>query len=111
MQSKIDNLVKMYKNNKGKYLFDNVENLEFDENGNINISLAFANGRYYIFVFLLKKTLFRKNKLIYKGLYMNSDKNLMKEYEQLKEKMNALSFDEFIDKYYDLLINNENKLV
>ena len=31
MQSKIDNLVKMYKNNKGKYLFDNVENLEFDE--------------------------------------------------------------------------------
>ena len=42
---------------------------------------------------------------------MNSDKNLMNEYEQLKEKMNALSFDEFIDKYYDLLINNENKLV
>ena len=88
MQSKIDNLVKMYKNNKGKYLFDNVENLEFDENGNINISLAFANGKYYIFIFLLKKTLFRKNKLIYKGLYMNSDKNLMNEYEQLKEKMN-----------------------
>ena len=51
MQSKIDNLVKMYKNNKGKYLFDNVENLEFDEKGNINISLAFANGKYYIFVF------------------------------------------------------------
>ena len=111
MQSKIDKLVKVYQNNKGKYLFDEIENLKFDENGNINISLAFAGGKYYIFVFLLKKTLFKKNKLIYKGLYMNSDEDLMNEYKQLKQKMNTLSFDEFIDKYYDLLINNENKLV
>ena len=111
MQSKIDKLVKVYQNNKGKYLFDEIENLKFDENGNINISLAFADGKYYIFVFLLKKTLFRKNKLIYKGLYMNSDEDLMNEYKQLKQKMNNLSFDEFIDECYDLLINNENKLV
>ena len=111
MQSKIDNLVKVYQNNKGKYLFDEIENLKFDENGNINISLAFADGKYYIFVFLLKKTLFKKNKLIYKGLYMNSDEDLMNEYKQLKQKMNNLSFDEFIDECYDLLINNENKLV
>ena len=60
MQSKIDKLVKVYQNNKGKYLFDEIENLKFDENGNINISLAFADGKYYIFVFLLKKTLFKK---------------------------------------------------
>ena len=111
MQSKIDKLVKVYQNNKGKYLFDEIENLKFDENGNINISLAFADGKYYIFVFLLKKTLFKKNKLIYKGLYMNSDEDLMNEYKQLKQKMNNLSFDEFIDECYDLLINNENKLV
>ena len=42
---------------------------------------------------------------------MNSDEDLMNEYKQLKQKMNNLSFDEFIDECYDLLINNENKLV
>ena len=45
MQSKIESLIEIYKNNKGKYLFDEVDNLEFDENGNITISLSFANDK------------------------------------------------------------------
>ena len=75
MQSKIESLIEIYKDNKGKYLFDEVDNLEFDENGNINISLSFANGKYNIFIFLLNE-----NKIIFKGLYLQSDKDLTEKY-------------------------------
>ena len=102
MQSKIENLIEIYKNNKGKYLFDDVDNLEFDENGNINISMSFANGKYHIFIFLLNE-----NKIIFKGLYMKSSDNLSDKYAVLKQDLENLSFDEFIDKYYDSLVQSE----
>lgn len=102
MQSKIENLIKLYNINKGKYLFENPSNIEFDENGDINTSLVFANGKYYIFVFLLKE-----NKIIFKGLYMISEENLSEKYALLKQDLENLNFEEFIDKYYDFLIQNE----
>ena len=102
MQSRIDSLVEIYNNNKGKYLFDEANTIEFDEKDNINISLVLAKGKYYIFIFLLEE-----GNLIYKGLYMQSNYNLNNEYDQLKEDMNNISCSEFIDKYYDVLISNE----
>lgn len=102
MQSKIENLIEIYKNNKGKYLFDEVDNLEFDENGNINISMSFANDKYHIFIFLLNE-----NKIIFKGLYMKSSENLSNKYAVLKQDLENLSFNEFVDKYYDYLVESE----
>ena len=32
---------------------DGKDHIKFDENGNINISLSFANDKYHIFIFLL----------------------------------------------------------
>ena len=103
MQSKIESLIEIYKNNKGKYLFDDVDNLEFDENGNINISLSFANDKYHIFIFLLNE-----NKIIFKGLYMKSSDNLSDKYADLKQDLENLSFNEFVDKYYDYLLLNQH---
>ena len=102
MQSKIESLIEIYKDNKGKYLFDEVDNLEFDENGNINISLSFANGKYNIFIFLLNE-----NKIIFKGLYLQSDKDLTEKYKDLKQDLDKLSYDDFVDKYYDYLVQSE----
>lgn len=102
MQSKIEKLIKLYNINKGKYLFENPSNIEFDENGDINTSLVFANGKYYIFIFLLNE-----NKIIFKGLYMKSSDNLSEKYAVLKQDLENLSFDEFIDKYYDYLVQSE----
>lgn len=103
MQNKINNLIDIYINNKDKYLFDEVDNLKFDENENINISLAFANGKYNIFVFLLEN-----NSILFKVLYMQSENDLSKEYNNLKEDMNSLNADDFIDKHYETIIKSNS---
>ena len=49
-----------------------------------------------------------KDKLLFNGLLEKSDNDLSKEYEQLKEDLRYLSFEDFINKYYDKLLNNLN---
>ena len=51
---------------------------------------------------------FTKDKLLFNGLLGKSDNDLFNTYNELKEDLRYLSFEDFINKYYDKLLNNLN---
>lgn len=92
-------LLKLYEINSIDYSTDNnilieYNKKEFDE---YEIDLAYnkLNDEYYIFIIIEKS-----NKLIFKGLYKHDLGSLDNTYNELKENLYSLNFEDFIKKYY-----------
>ena len=92
-------LLKLYEINSIDYSTDNnilieYNKKEFDE---YEIDLAYnkLNDEYYIFIIIEKS-----NKLIFKGLYKHDLVSLDNTYNELKENLYSLNFEDFIKKYY-----------
>lgn len=108
MYPKLETLCSLYNKNKDnkKYIYENVDTIKYDykyfDEYAINIKLIKVDN-YMIFIYIDTK-----DKLLFNGLLKKSDNDLSKEYEQLKEDLRYLSFEDFINKYYDKLLNNLN---
>ncbi len=106
MYPKLETLCSLYNKNKDskKYIYDNVDTIKYDykyfDGYTINIKLIKVDN-YMIFIYIDTK-----DKLLFNGLLEKSNNDLSKEYEQLKEDLRYLSFEDFINKYYDKLLNN-----
>ena len=78
---------------------------EFDKY-EIDLEYNKLNDEYYIFIIIEKS-----NKLIFKGLYKHDLKVLDNTYNELKENLYSLNFEDFIKKYYLELKNHFWKII
>ena len=92
-------LLKLYEINSIDYSTDNNILIEFDkkEFDEYEVDLAYnkLDDEYYIFIIIEKD-----NKLIFKGLYKHDLIALDTTYNELKENLYSLNFEDFIKKYY-----------
>lgn len=95
----LSELLKLYKINSIDYSNDDNTLIEYDkkEFDEYEIDLAYnkLNDKYYIFIIIEKD-----NKLIFKGLYKSDLIALDNTYNELKENLYSLTFEDFIKKYY-----------
>lgn len=101
----IDKLSELYNSNKINYNSDNNVVLEYDDKDfidyEIDISLNEQENNYLIFIFIEKD-----QKLIFKGLFEESNNSLNNTYDALKKDLYELEFDGFIEKYSEKLFAN-----
>ena len=108
MYPKLETLCCLYNKNKdnNKYIFENVDTIKYDykyfDEYAINIKLIKVDN-YMIFIYIDTK-----DTLLFNGLLEESTDDLTNTYEELKEDLRYLSFEDFINKYYDKLLNNLN---
>ena len=107
MYPKLEELCSLYTKYKdyNNYIYDDVYTIMYDykdiDNITLNIKLIKVDNQYMIFIYIDDI-----DKLSFNGLLEESDKDLTKSYELLKEDLRYLSFENFIDKYYERLKNN-----
>ena len=101
----IDKLCELYNSNKTSYNYDDNVVLEYDDKDfidyEIDISLNEQENNYLIFIFIEKD-----QKLIFKGLFEESNNSLNNTYDALKKDLYELEFDGFIEKYSEKLFAN-----
>lgn len=108
MYPKLETLCSLYNKNKdnNKFIYEDVDTLKYDykyfDEYAINIKLIKVN-KYMIFIYIDTK-----DKLLFNGLLEESDEDLTNTYNILKEDLSYLSLEDFINKYYDKLLNNLN---
>ena len=97
--TELKELLKLYETNKKNYSSDDNILIEYDkrEYDEYEIDLAYnkLNDEYFIFIIIEKDS-----KLIFKGLYKHDLIELDNIYNELKENLYSLNFEEFIKKYY-----------
>ena len=101
----IDKLCELYNSNKTSYNYDDNVVLEYDDKDfidyEIDISLNEQENNYLIFICIEKD-----QKLIFKGLFEESNNSLNNTYDALKKDLYELEFDGFIEKYSEKLFAN-----
>ncbi len=101
----IDKLCELYNSNKINYNSDDNVVLEYDDKNfidyEIDISLNKQRSKYLIFIFIEKE-----QKLIFKGLFEESNNSLNNTYAALKKDLYELELDTFIEKYSEKLFAN-----
>ena len=97
--NELKELLKLYEINSIDYSTDNNILIEFDKKGfdEYEVDLAYnkLDDEYYIFIIIEKD-----NKLVFKGLYKHNLIALDNTYNELKENLYSLNFEDFIKKYY-----------
>ncbi len=92
-------LLKLYEINSIDYSTDNNILIEFDkkEYDEYEVDLAYnkLDDEYYIFIIIEKD-----KKWVFKGLYKHNSIALDHTYNELKENLYSLNFEDFIKKYY-----------
>lgn len=107
MYPKMERLCSLYTKYKdyNNYIYNDVDTLMYDyKNYNeyaVNIKLLRVEEKNMIFIYIDDI-----NELVFNGLLEESVNDLTKNYELLKKDLRYLSFEDFIDKYYERLINN-----
>lgn len=101
----IDKLCEFYNSNRINYNSDDSVVLEYDDKDfidyEIDISLNKQENKYLIFIFIEKE-----QKLIFKGLFEESNNSLNNTYDALKKDLYELELDTFIEKYSEKLFAN-----
>ena len=107
MYPKLEELCSLYIKYKelNNYIYDEVDTLMYDykniDKYTINIKLIKVNNEYMIFIYIDSI-----DELLFNGLLEQSNDDLKDKYELLREDLRYLSFENFIDKYYDKLKSN-----
>ena len=101
----IDKLCELYNSNKINYNSDDNVVLEYDDKDfidyEIDISLNKQENKYLIFIFIEQE-----QKLIFKGLFQESNNSLNNTYNALKKDLYELELDAFLEKYSEKLFAN-----
>lgn len=104
---KLQALCNIYKSNKNKKIYnsDNSELISFDDRWFndylVSLSLMKVGDGYNIYLYVEKN-----KKIILKALLESSDKLIKKSYNEIRGNLQVLDFNSFIDRYYNILLNN-----
>lgn len=104
---KLQTLCDIYKSNKKKKESNsnNSKIISFDDRWFdsylVSLSLMKVDNNYNIYLYIEKN-----KKIILKALLESSDKLIKKSYNEIRGNLQVLDFNSFIDRYYNILLNN-----
>lgn len=104
---KLQTLCDIYKSNKKKKESNsnNSKIISFDDKWFdsylVSLSLMKVDNNYNIYLYIEKN-----KKIILKALLESSDKLIKKSYNEIRGNLQVLDFNSFIDRYYNVLLNN-----